>query len=197
MTASPTIIRIGTPGPTGPAPRSYTTAAFVQPAVDATVTVDVTSTAWMGAGQPVYISTGGGYVVAAVNSLTSVTLQNIDDDSSASPGTTIPANSSVVVAGLSASEPSSLLLSWANTQNFFLISGTRDANSALTSADIQWPDGATGEFTADVLSTDFPGAIDAWHATYVVGAVTKTVTQSAVTRDSNGAVTAQPVITIS
>jgi len=88
------------------------------------------------------------------------------------------------------------LLGWAQTQNFQLVSGTRDANGALTAAQIAWPDGTAGVFTADVLSTAFPGAIDAWHATYV-GATTKTVTQPAVTRDANGAVTAQPAILIS
>ncbi|WP_059412651.1 hypothetical protein [Cupriavidus basilensis] len=88
------------------------------------------------------------------------------------------------------------LLGWAQTQNFQLVSGTRDANGALTAAQIAWPDGTAGVFTADVLSTAFPGAIDAWHATYV-GATTKTVTQPAMTRDANGAVTAQPAILIS
>lgn len=64
-------------------------------------------------------------------------------------------------------------------------------------ANIKWPDGTSGVFTADTLSTAFPGAIDAWHATYL-GATTKTVTQPLVTRDpATGVVTAQPAITIS
>lgn len=88
------------------------------------------------------------------------------------------------------------LLPWAYNQTFQLVSGTRDGNGALTSAEIKWPDGADGAFTADTLSTAFPGAIDAWHATYL-GTTTKTVTQPAVTRDANGAVTVQPAITIS
>lgn len=89
------------------------------------------------------------------------------------------------------------VISWAMVQAFQLVSGTRDANGALTSATIAWPDGATGVFTADTLSVAFPGAIDAWHATYVLGAVTLTITQPTVTRDANGAVTVQPAITIS
>lgn len=89
-----------------------------------------------------------------------------------------------------------LLLTWAQTQNFQLVSGTRDDNGALTSASIVWPDGAAGVFTADVISEDFPGAVDAWHATYA-GTPARTVTQPAVTRDANGAVTVQPAITIS
>ncbi|NOV28004.1 hypothetical protein E5S69_31455 [Cupriavidus necator] len=89
-----------------------------------------------------------------------------------------------------------LLLSWAQVQNFQLVSATRDANGAITTASIKWPDGTSGVFTTDVASTAFPGAIDAWHATYA-GTPAKTVTQPAVTRDSNGAVTVQPAITIS
>lgn len=88
------------------------------------------------------------------------------------------------------------LMAWALTGAFRLVSATRNSDGAITSASIVWPDGATGTFTADTLSTDFPGAIDAWHATHVSGPTTKTVTQTAVTRDSNGAVTAQPAITI-
>lgn len=87
------------------------------------------------------------------------------------------------------------LSTWALTQAFQVITATRDANGAITSADIKWPDGVLGVFTTDVASVAFPGAIDAWHATYLA-TVTKLITQPAVTRDSNGAVTAQPAITI-
>lgn len=88
------------------------------------------------------------------------------------------------------------LLAWAYAQSFQVVSATRDANGAIITANIAWPDGTAGVFTTDVASTAFPGAIDAWHATYV-GTPTKTVTQAAVTRDANGAVTAQPAISIS
>jgi hypothetical protein len=84
------------------------------------------------------------------------------------------------------------LLSWAYANTFRLVSATRDDNGAIITASIVWPDDVTGTFTTDVASTAFPGAIDAWHATY--GG--QTVTQLAVTRDNNGAVIAQPAITI-
>jgi len=90
----------------------------------------------------------------------------------------------------------SSLLQWAYASAFQLVSATRDANEAIVAASIMWPDGATGTFTTDIASTAFPGAIDAWHATHVLSGVTKTVTQTAVTRDANGAVIAQPAITI-
>jgi hypothetical protein len=89
------------------------------------------------------------------------------------------------------------ILGWAMAESFQLVSATRDANGAIVTANIAWPDGATGVFTTDVASVAFPGAIDAWHATYVVEGTTLTVTQPAVTRDANGAVTVQPAITIS
>lgn len=87
------------------------------------------------------------------------------------------------------------LSTWAYGNIFRLVSATRDANSAIISASIVWPDGISGIFTTDSASTAFTGAIDAWHATYL-GSPTKTITQAAVTRDANGAVTAQPAITI-
>ena len=87
------------------------------------------------------------------------------------------------------------LETWANAQTFQLVSAIRDANSAIITASIVWPDDTAGVFTTDIASTDFPGAIDAWHATYA-GTPSKLITQTAVTRDANGAVTAQPAITI-
>lgn len=87
------------------------------------------------------------------------------------------------------------LETWASAQTFQLVSATRDANSAIVSATIVWPDGISGVFTTDIFSVDFPGAIDAWHATYA-GNPAKLITQTVVTRDANGAVTAQPAITI-
>lgn len=57
------------------------------------------------------------------------------------------------------------LLQWAYSSAFQLVSATRDANEAIVTASIVWPDGATGTFTTDAASTAFPGAIDAWHAT--------------------------------
>lgn len=93
------------------------------------------------------------------------------------------------------SEPNAQLTAWGLAQAFRLVSATRNSDGAITTASIVWPDGTTGTYTADTLSTSFPGATDAWRATYV-GTPSKTVTQPGVTRDSNGAVTAQPALTI-
>ena len=82
-----------------------------------------------------------------------------------------------------------------NINNVTYPSITRDANGAATAGTVVWPDGTAGVYTADTLSTAFPGAVDAYHITYV-GGTTKTVTQPAVTRNSVGAVTAQPNLTV-
>jgi len=87
------------------------------------------------------------------------------------------------------------ILNWAYVQSFAVISAARNANNVITTASIIWPDGATGTFTADTINTTF-NAIDAWHATHILSGVTKTVTQTAVTRNASGAVTAQPAITL-
>ncbi len=79
-----------------------------------------------------------------------------------------------------------------------LITGaiTRDVNGAATSAPASWPDGATGTYTALVLSSAFPGAVDSYRVTHVVGGTTITYTQPSVTRDATGAVTVRPAITV-
>jgi hypothetical protein len=71
---------------------------------------------------------------------------------------------------------------------------TRDSNGAATSAGVVWPDGSSGTYTGTASST-FPGAVDAYTVTWV-GSTTKTVTQPAVTRDSTGAVTTRPAMTV-
>lgn len=108
-------------------------------------------------------------------------------------------NVSNVTGGTSSAPPPAIpadsqLITWALTQAFATVTATRNGDGILTSAKITWPDGATGNFTTDTI--DDSGAIDSWHATYVVGNTTKTLTQLPVTRDSSDGVVAQPQITI-
>ena len=88
------------------------------------------------------------------------------------------------------------LSTWARNPDL-LIAGavTRDANGAATSAPVLWPNGQPGTYTADTVSTAFPGAVDAYHITYG-SPVTKTFTQPLITRDPNGAASAVPAITV-
>lgn len=73
---------------------------------------------------------------------------------------------------------------------------TRNSNGAATSANVEWPDGMTGVYTALVLSGTFPGAVDSFSVTRVVGPTTTTYTQPTVTRDASGAVTNAPEIVV-
>lgn len=79
-----------------------------------------------------------------------------------------------------------------------LVTGTvtRDSNQAVTSANVVWPDGTPGTFTALVLSTAFPGAVDSYRITYG-SPVQKTFTQPTITRNTAGAATAVPQIVVS
>lgn len=76
-----------------------------------------------------------------------------------------------------------------------LIAGaiTRDGNGAATSAPVVWPDGTPGTYTALVVSTAHPGAVDSYQVTYG-NQVSKTYTQPTVTRGTDGAVTVCPAI---
>lgn len=109
------------------------------------------------------------------------------------------AEASKIAAALSAEQATQgnpyNLVTWSYTQAFQLVSATRDSNGAIITASIVWPDGILGVFTTDIASVAFPGAIDAWHATYI-GLTAKTITQPVVTRDSIGAVVIQPAIII-
>lgn len=90
------------------------------------------------------------------------------------------------------------LIAWVLAGAWRIAGGTSyDVNGTLSTASIVWPDGSTGTFTLDVASMAFPGAIDAYHVTYVstTGAI-KTVTQPAVTRDGGSNITVQPALTI-
>lgn len=88
------------------------------------------------------------------------------------------------------------LKAWAYNQSWAWTSATVNANNAITVGTVTWPDGNTGSYTADTLSSTFLGATDAWHVTWVNGAVTKTITQAAVTRNASGAITAQPALVV-
>lgn len=71
---------------------------------------------------------------------------------------------------------------------------TRDSNNAITSSSVVWPDGSTGTYTALVLSTLFPGAVDSYRVTHTVTG--DIYTQPTVTRNDDGFVIIRPAITI-
>lgn len=77
---------------------TLTTDAYTQPAVSATVTVSVVSSAWLAVGSLVR-TPGGDYEVTALPTSTSVTLQNLGYPGAASPGATVASGSSVTATG--------------------------------------------------------------------------------------------------
>lgn len=86
------------------------------------------------------------------------------------------------------------LKEWANAEAYEP-SGpiTRDVNDVPTTFAVVWPDGSTGVFTT--VSNDVAtGAINAYTITHIDSG--KTVTQPAVTRDTSGAVTSKPLLTV-
>ena len=89
----------GSKGPTGAGGYSTTTANFTQPAVGSTVSVSVSATAWMFAGETVYVQGGGYYTVSSVPTGTSVVLTNLGSPGNAGSTTTVPSSATVTTGG--------------------------------------------------------------------------------------------------
>jgi hypothetical protein len=84
----------------------------------------------------------------------------------------------------------SWLKTWANNVIENAVTIIRNADGVPASASVKWPNGITGTFTATLINTLYQ-AVDAYTLTYDDTPV-KVITQSAVTRDSSGAVVMQP-----
>lgn len=109
----------GTPGPPGPnggpgangvnGLNAYTTvtSSFTQPDIGSgalAVTVPVGTTAWMTAGQIIYIQTGGYYVVSSIVDATDVAVVSLGANGDAVSGTTINAGSVITTATIPAED---------------------------------------------------------------------------------------------
>ena len=71
---------------------------------------------------------------------------------------------------------------------------TLDGSDLVTSAAVVWPDGSPGTLT--ITARHSSGAVNAYNITYG-SPVTKTFTQPAITRNSNGAATNVPAMVVS
>lgn len=85
------------------------------------------------------------------------------------------------------------LIEWVTAEAYELTSITRDSDEVPTTATVKWPDGSAGTFTTTTKNATFL-AIDAFTVSHTDSG--KTVTQAAVTRDSGGAVTTKPALTV-
>lgn len=97
----------------------------------------------------------------------------------------------VAAADVNGIQSAVLLAAAANPDVLVFGTITRDSNGAATGATVTWPDGTSGTYTG-TASTSFPGAVDSYTITYG----SSTYTQPTVTRDSSGAVTSRPAITV-
>ena len=82
-----------------------------------------------------------------------------------------------------------------SAEGYELISIARDSDGVPTTAVVKWPDDTAGVFTTVTKNTTWL-SVDAFTVTYA-GTPSKTVTQTAVTRDVSGAVTTKPALTVS
>lgn len=95
------------------------------------------------------------------------------------------------LGGASASDQS--LKDWASGECYELTAITYDADGVPTTATVKWPDGSAGTFTVTTKNSTWL-AVDAFTISHTASG--KTVTQAAVTRDSNGQVTVKPALTV-
>lgn len=86
-----------------------------------------------------------------------------------------------------------VLKEWTEAGAYEIASATVDSNGLITTGTVKWPDGSAGTFTTTTTNSTWI-AIDAYTITHTNSG--KTVTQTAVTRDTNGNVTAKPALTV-
>lgn len=97
----------GTNGTNGANCYTTTTAQFTQPAVNSTVNVSVQDTESFSIGLPVFLVTGGFYLVNGIPDGVTLQLTNLGYTPNAAPGTTIVSSTKVVPAGLKGLDGSS------------------------------------------------------------------------------------------
>ncbi len=102
-------------------------------------------------------------------------------------------DSALVNALGGASVLAQVLKEWAEGGAYEVMAATVDSDGLITTATVKWPDGSGGTFTTTTKNTTWI-AIDAYTVTHTNSG--KTVTQTAVTRDTNGNVTAKPALTV-
>jgi len=86
-----------------------------------------------------------------------------------------------------------VLKAWAEGEAYELTAITYDSDGVVTTATAKWADGSAGTFTTTSKNSTWL-AVDAYTITHSTSG--KTVTQAAVTRNSDGNVTAKPALTV-
>jgi hypothetical protein len=83
------------------------------------------------------------------------------------------------------------LIEWTENSAYQLLIIIRNSSGIITSATVQWPDGSAGTLTTTTINNTWL-AIDAYTITHILSG--KTVTQSTVTRDTNGNIITKPAL---
>lgn len=86
-----------------------------------------------------------------------------------------------------------VLKAWAEAGAYELTAVTVDSDQVVTTATAKWPDGSAGTFTTTTKNSTWL-AVDAYTVSHTTSG--KTVTQTAVTRNSSGTVTTKPALTV-
>lgn len=90
----------GTDGTDGISAFTVTTDDFTQPAVNANVTIEVVSSAWVAADEPLWIEGGGSYMVVSIPDATHIEVENLGYPDNASPAANISAGAVVTPSGV-------------------------------------------------------------------------------------------------
>jgi hypothetical protein len=86
-----------------------------------------------------------------------------------------------------------VLKQWTEAEAYEMTSITCDADGIILSATVKWPDGSGGTFTRTTKNATWL-AIDAYTITHT--ASSSTITQTTVTRNASGQITAKPALTV-
>jgi len=137
----------GTNGTNGTNAFTTTTAGYTQPAVAATVSVAVATSAWAVIGQVVYVQNGGYYTVTAIADATHLTLSNLGYSGNAAPTTIIGSGQRVGPGGLKGTDGVAVgvtlnSISPTTTRGDLIVDN--GANSPLAS-DVRFPAGTDGQ----------------------------------------------------
>lgn len=173
------------------------------------ITQAITALTWPAAAHGVPTSTSGYYATTFVWSAANALWSALSSPSAAGGGGIPDAPSdgtlygrknaawSAVTAGVIPDASTATLGAWSQNIDAYLSAKTLNGNGCVSAATVTWPDGKVGTYaltTADAIRLDTPNA---FVATYVGTSSTRTITQSAVTRNANtGLVTTRPAPTV-
>lgn len=135
------------------------------------------------------INTPLGTIDAAIGNLTALT--TTAKTSAVAALNEIDADVAALAGGATVTD--ARLKEWVSGEDYELTAVTYDADGVPTTATVKWPDASAGTFTTTTKNSTWL-AVDAYTISHTASG--KTVTQTAVTRDSNGQVTVKPALTV-